>query len=687
MSNWPHANFPCNLAVLQSATEVIVHSEHSRALAAEWYGESATRDWHVAPLPRAAPRHLDRADARRVLGIDDNVFLVGSFGFVAPSKLTHLLLQAWHASALGSNRQCVLVLVGANHGGAYGEEILRLIRQSGRGKVKIAGWSDDHTYHAYLSAADAAVQLRCASRGETSAAALDCLNYGLATIVNANGSMAELPQEAVCMLDDAVEETALRTALERLYYEPEWRHGLSQAAGKFMAAHHRPEQCALLYAQVINIAQDAAATSQHALSASLVDAGAGAADLQRIAAAMARLPDPLVSRQLLIDVSTIARNDLRTGIERVVRAQVLALLRRHDRLRVEPVRLDYHDGRWQYRYAHAWTQALLAIDADGAPDHIVDLQAGDILFGADYTPAAVTAAAHQGLYDEWRARGVSIQFQVFDLLPVLQPHYFPEGAATVHAEWLAAIGAAASRLICISRAVAADLASWYVTHPAGTPDALSIDALHLGADFDGLIEPTASAARSGGTTPVFLMVGTIEPRKGHLQALAAFELLWQRGIDVALTIVGVEGWTGLVNAERRTIPQITTQLRRLAERAHLHWLPRVDDASLEQLYLRSACLLAPSEGEGFGLPLIEAARHRLPILARDLPVFREVGGDQMHYFQGTDPGALADAVEAWLRDYAQGRIRGSDLPWQTWASHAAQLADLLKHDPSETPAR
>ena len=38
------------------------------------------------------------------------------------------------------------------------------------------------------------------------------------------------------------------------------------------------------------------------------------------------------------------------------------------------------------------------------------------------------------------------------------------------------------------------------------------------------------------------MVGTVEPRKGHLQALAAFDLLWQMHKDVRLLVVGREGW-------------------------------------------------------------------------------------------------------------------------------------------------
>ena len=674
--------WPCNLAVLQDATAVIVHSMHSKQLGEQWYGADATGDWHVVPLPRTAPAATGRADARRLLGIDEQVFMVCSFGFIAPTKLTDLLIAAWRSSAAGADAQCLLVLVGANDGGAYGEQIAAAAKAAGAG-VRIAGWTDDARYHQYLCAADGAVQLRCASRGETSAAVLDCLNYGLPTIVNANGSMAELPPDAVCMLDEEVSVEALRGALDRLRGDPAWRRQLGANAGALLAQRHRPAECAAQYVRVLAAAAAAAATQRPALETALTGlTGLGAADLQQVAASMAQAPAPLMVRQLLVDVTTIADGDLRTGIERVVRAQVLSLLRQGSRhLRIEPVRLVEHHGNWQYRYAHAWTQALLGIDADGAPDHLVDIRPGDILFGADYAPKAVAAAAAAGLYANWRARGVAVHFQVFDLLPVLTPQFFPEGADQIHAAWLAAIGAAADQLICISHAVAQELVAWLRARAVQAPAQQRIAALHLGADFDGDADGGAVAPRSkraAGATPTFLMVATIEPRKGHLQTLAAFALLWQRGVDVALTIVGREGWATLAAPERRTIPRIMTELRRLLKQqgARLTWVQGIDDQRLEQLYRESDCLLVPSEGEGFGLPLIEAARHGLPILARELPVFREVAGERISYFKGDDAAALADAIAAWLA--ADGRASAVALPWLTWRQHTAMLLRMLE---------
>lgn len=672
--------YPCNLAVLENATRVIVHSQHARVLAREWYGQGAADNWDIVPLPRAAPEQTGRAAARAALGIDPDAFLVCSFGFIAPTKLSERVLQSWLDSSLHTDRACQLVFVGANHGGAYGADIARAIRAAGaEDRIRITGWTDDATYHLYLQAADAGVQLRSMSRGETSAAALDCMNYGLATIVNASGSMADLPDATVCKLREDFAPAELSAALERVRGDRLYRAQLGRNARALLQADHSPERCAQLYARALDQDWSDAATSRRALAARLVSVPGAAADdasLQYLAACMARVSDPLAQRQLLVDVTNIAHNDLRTGIERVVRAQLAELLRRPlPGMRVEPVRLSAEGGRWQYRYARAFAARLLDIGGV-APDLPVDVGPGDIFFGADYAPAAVAGAAHEGIYAAWRARGVEVSFQVYDFLPVLRPEFFPAGADRVHAEWLRSVCANADRLVCISGAVADETRGWIASQSIAAPHP-QVGALHLGADLDGAL--SQAAPRLDPDAPTFLMVGTIEPRKGHLQVLTAFEQLWAEGVEARLVIVGAEGWKPLARAERRTIPQIVERLQNHAEAGkRLTWLKGVDDARLDALYRQCTCLLAPSEGEGFGLPLIEAARHGIPILARDLPVFREVAGAHASYFSGIDGADLAQAVSDWLAQHARGAAPPSHaLPWQTWRRHAADLLRLL----------
>jgi len=317
----------------------------------------------------------------------------------------------------------------------------------------------------------------------------------------------------------------------------------------------------------------------------------------------------------------------------------------------------------------------------------VDVLAGDIYYCADHSPHAAMEASRTGLYAAWRARGVSINFVVYDLLPVLRPEFFPPHADITHAAWLDCVAAEADRLICISQAVCDDLAAWLAQRDVTTRPGQLLTALHLGADLE-LQMPEGAApsplVQQVAARPSFLMVGTIEPRKGHLQALEAFEQLWAAGVDANLVIVGREGWKPLPDADRRTLPRIMERLRGSPELGRrLLWLDGIDDDTLQQVYLASTCLLFPSEGEGFGLPLIEAAHHGLPLLARDLPVFREVAGEHAHYFSGMDGEPLAGAVREWLALHAEGRApKPQGMTWMTWHEQALALLALLT-----TPAR
>jgi len=102
----------------------------------------------------------------------------------------------------------------------------------------------------------------------------------------------------------------------------------------------------------------------------------------------------------------------------------------------------------------------------------------------------------------------------------------------------------------------------------------------------------------------------------------------------------------------------------------------VSDEYLEKLYSASSCLIAASYGEGFGLPLIEAAHHGLPVLARDLAVFREVANDNATYFTANDSQDLADAILQWLQNPSQRNLvtPGSAMTWQ---QSVAQLNQAL----------
>ena len=430
-----HRRWPCSLAVLEGATRTIVHSLHARQLASDWFGPAAAGAIDVIPHPRTPPATLDRAGARAALGIPADCFLVCSFGFVAPNKLTQELLRAWIGSALHRDRACMLVLVGANHDSPYGVEVEALIRGAGpAANIRIAGWTEDAVYRQYLQAADVGVQLRTNAHGESSGAVLDCMNYGLATIVNANGSMAEFPPGAVWRLPDAFETSELGAALETLRRDPARRQALGQGAVALLDARFRPARCAGLYLDTLERARAATQARHAAWRAALAQLKPGDEDgLRHLAARLAQGATPM-RRRLLVDLG--ASPDAADAGELL---QLLAQER--PGLRVEPVWLDTSGAAPCLRQARNAAGRLLGLGWAPQAEPVVDLHAGDTWYAQAASPA-VAQALEAGLFATWRARGVALKLRVRGPL---------EGAALRAA-------ASVDEAVCSSEAIAQQLA-------------------------------------------------------------------------------------------------------------------------------------------------------------------------------------------------------------------------------------
>jgi glycosyltransferase involved in cell wall biosynthesis len=136
-----------------------------------------------------------------------------------------------------------------------------------------------------------------------------------------------------------------------------------------------------------------------------------------------------------------------------------------------------------------------------------------------------------------------------------------------------------------------------------------------------------------------------------------------------LIIVGQQGW----------------MVEKLVERLRLHgqmnkrlfWFESISDEYLDKIYTTCTCLIAASYGEGFGLPLIEAAKYKLPIIARDIPVFREVAGEYAFYFCVDNALELMKVIKEWLMLYKKQRVPLSDkMPFLTWKQSANQLMEI-----------
>jgi len=529
--------------------------------------------------------------------------------------------------------------------------------------IVFAGCLSPDEYCMFIAAADVAVQWCRGSHGECWGAAADVLMAGVPLIVNRYGAAAELPEQVVLGLPDDADASALAAALVALHNDTARRATLG-AAGRAYA--HRELAAA-------SIAQRYHEAIERAYS---VPCGAVVAQsMHRDMQAMAGLSDGLLVAarsvahslsspwqrvrppRLLIDMSELARRDHASGIQRVVReVGCRALETPPEGWRSEAVRV--HRGRLRQTYAAPL--AFLGHAPLALPEAPLDVRAGDIVLCADVN-AELTATD----FDELRRLrwdGLRIVLLVYDLLPLRHPELFPAHIPELVVSWYGRMLSIADATLCISRVCADDVIAWLDEEPIRRDAPLPIGVVHLGGDFRvldegrGVSPETLTALNSARKRPTVIIVGTVEPRKGYPQVLAAFERLWETGEDLGLIVVGNQGW----NMEK-----FANRLERSPEIGQrLHWLRRCGDAELRALYAASKGLLMASRHEGFGLPIAEARHAGLPILARDLPVFREVAGSQARYFSGDDPQILTESLRRWsMEGFGPRPITSASLTW------------------------
>ena len=359
----------------------------------------------------------DKECARKMLGFNSDDFLVCSFGILGPTKLNHRLLRAWLKSSLSQDKRCYLVFVGENNPGFYGKKLIaEIIDNKAKNNIRITGWVTKEQYNQYLSAADLGVQLRTLSRGETSAAVLDCMNYGLATIINANGSLADIDENSVWKLSDTFNDDQLIEALQTLWKDNTRRHQLSKAARDIILNNHNPKFCAKQYAHTIEKFYQSAASGLPALPRAIANNSGDFdnTDLIRLAKTIAcSFYKKNRRQQLFLDISILLMFEIDKAIIKNIIHDVITEFIRHSqhRYRIEPVYSSCNHG---YLYARSLTLESLGCPKDEIQDEIIDYTSGDVFLSFDKTTGK--PSEERQFFQKLRRQGVKVLYVVNEVL-------------------------------------------------------------------------------------------------------------------------------------------------------------------------------------------------------------------------------------------------------------------------------
>jgi glycosyltransferase involved in cell wall biosynthesis len=261
----------------------------------------------------------------------------------------------------------------------------------------------------------------------------------------------------------------------------------------------------------------------------------------------------------------------------------------------------------------------------------------------------------------------------YDIIPMMFPQYFDDAGKELRDYCSAALPTADVVVFC-SRTAERDTRSYCAAHGI----ALGATAVcTLGANPSPIVPEEGLPV---GLEPgrYALLVGTIEPRKGHPLIHDIWKDLLASGIPqragFKLVFVGAQGWrVDRLMADLHQTCKLTGSLQLITD---------ADDATLALLYRHAAFCLLPSRYEGFGLPVVEAFFHGKAVLASTGGALPEVVGDYSPCLDPDDASAWHRTLKSWIEDPSarapyEKRIRAS-FRHPTWDQSAQQFFALVR---------
>ncbi|MEE4315827.1 MAG: glycosyltransferase family 1 protein [Erythrobacter sp.] len=390
-----------------------------------------------------------------------------------------------------------------------------------------------------------------------------------------------------------------------------------------------------------------------------------------------------VAQPLLLDCTRMVAHRwsrrMPTGIDRVCEAylahfgpQAQAVVQLRGRARVltpsqSQALLAMLDGpRSAFRRRFAGLAAMLGTGARGRTD-VTDA----IYLNVSHTDFDLDS--HRDWLSNTRVRPV---YLLHDLIPIEHPHFTTPHKTNRHAGRVRRALDAASGIIANSHTTADAIAAFAMSEGITPPPI-------LGAPLGAPDLPVPAARSTVQRQASFVCISTIEHRKNHMLLLDVWKRLFAKMGEAAPRLALIGRWG--VGAE-------AVRSRYLADPQLQRFVSINSDCTDSELvgHLRSAsALLAPSRAEGFGLPVVEALTLGVPVIASDLPAFREVGGSIPTFL---DPSA----PEAWLERIREFASNGPERQRQLaalrsyraprWRDHFGLVEDWLASLPEGSGA-
>lgn len=279
-------------------------------------------------------------------------------------------------------------------------------------------------------------------------------------------------------------------------------------------------------------------------------------------------------------------------------------------------------------------------------------------------------------HHEWLVRNrLRTVYFIHDLIPIRHPEMTSAHAVKRHRARIEMALQHGNRMIVSSHHVASDLRAFALQQGLRLPPVL---VAPLAVGLPQLRKAAVGSAPD--QSPYFLCIATLEPRKNHQLLFENWRALVEGLGDAAprLIIAGQKGpLTDAGLAEAMKMP---------AMRSKVEWIRDCADDRLVQLLQNARALLMPTLAEGYGLPLIEALQSGVPVIASDIPIFREIGQGIPLLLDPKNRVVWGEAIADFANqsgDYARQLSAMDRFNAPLWDDHFARLENWLALPESE----
>ena len=627
--------------ILNLALGVIVHSETAANFLQ--YCGIARKKILLLPHPYLIDETFVIANTKPVKALSE----VTTAGFVTPNKGGELLIESI-ALYNSQNKDKLRLKMLGEAGPDYRDQLYSLAKEKNI-SLNISGYLEDEEYLEAIAKAQIAIQIRNLDSGESSGVVSDLIFFGVPTIVNDIGAFSSYSSDVLRRIMNSPSPMEIAKAIEDLQ-DQKTRTVLSGKSKVYAREKCSPENSARTLLEFMN----------SRFERDLLENGRKFADFfaakeiskfAEICKNLEKQNSFFGYRKIVAsDVTNLQSTQYMSGIQR-------ATTEIHKEIvKVFPTERYILGGINLNSSQNTKLSSNFEISNDFfVTNSFMTLENVDAILLLDLNFDFYKANEYKSL----RERNIPIITNLYDVLPVSHPEWFPPLAAEkFFIPWLTNVLKVSSDIIVNSESTLKDLKS-----------------LDCFSSYSGLIHVAPldvsgdlilkSLKRVKGQT---LIVGTIEPRKGHEDVLNAFDNLRNQHPELTLHIAGRQGWMVESLVDRiRHHPMLNRSL---------FWYSDCSDTELKTLYAESEITIIASKGEGFGLPLIEASRNGSCVIARDIPVFREIGSDYANFF-ATDSSNLSEIWHKVLTGELKNKPRGLNAPSNGYFEYALLLESIL----------